>query len=120
MLSPIQIIAANRIRNDGKNYLIRWWCEKYRRPSNHPLLLSLTWEELYLEYTSDCLYKDPKQISSILGIEEQEWEGSTSDTYEKNIGEKLRKIPDIDLSRWQSTSGSLQSDEFDDQFEIDK
>jgi len=33
--------------------LIRWWCKKYQRPRNHPLLLDSTQEDLADEWMDD-------------------------------------------------------------------
>ncbi len=41
------------LEQDEKNWLVRWWCDKYRRPRKDPLLLEYTTEELYVEYLED-------------------------------------------------------------------
>lgn len=68
-LNKIKRIARNQVRK-SKNLTVadfevlakRWWSEKYNLPINHPLLLELTLEELFLEYWIDVFSKDPKEL----------------------------------------------------------
>ena len=120
MLTPLDQIAVRRLTDDSNHYLIRWWCDKYKRPSNHPLLLSLTWEELYLEYMTsyydndqEALQKARRELEEAKNIE---WKGETSEEYERKIKEKLEKKSEVDRSRWQ-TDIKKGEDEFDDIYE---
>jgi len=122
MFNPIKKIAIHRVKNSGNDYLIQWWVDRYSLPRNHELLLNLTWEELYLEYITDFYSKNPNVLKEDIEFLEmgdelydKEWKGQTSEEYEKKIQEKLRKITQVDLSKWQEDIDKKR-DEFDDDF----
>lgn len=48
-----------------RNWVKIWWCEKYNRPPNHPLLLELTEEELYLQYMSWFVREHPGKATGL-------------------------------------------------------
>lgn len=57
-LELLRSVAASNLRDD---WLRRWWCEKYNRPSKDPLLKEYTVEELMIEFLEDLIDKDPSQ-----------------------------------------------------------
>ena len=122
-LNPLQKLALRRLSTNSDYYLIQWWVNKYTRPPNDPLLLELTWEELYLEYITDFYSRNPKEreeAETSEGLGSKTWSGGTTDEYEEKIKEKLKKVTEIDLSKWQTPS-EHNEDEFDDDYtkEID-
>lgn len=113
MLSPLQKIAISRV--EGSNYyLVQWWTKKYNRPPNHPLLLELTWEELYVDYLTDYYAENPEEIRKVKG-EEREWNGETSEDYETEMKKRLSKLPQVDLSKW-TEDINKKEDEFEEDF----
>lgn len=120
MHNPLQKIAVKRFSDESSYYLIQWWTETYKLPSNHPLLLELTWEELYLSYISDYYARNPEELEidkKELGMDEEPtWKGETSEEYERRIKEKLSKVPKVDLSKWQ-VDVKDKKDEFEEDFE---
>lgn len=101
-------IAINKI-NDDKDWLILWWVNKFKLPNNHPLLLSKTWEELYIDYLTDFYSNNPEELKAATKKEET-WKGQTSEEYENKMKDKLKKH-EVDLSEWQ---------DFDDNYEEGK
>jgi len=51
--------------SSGAANLRRWWCKKYKRPSNDPLLLELSEPELLEEWYED-LYAEKRDLESAL------------------------------------------------------
>ncbi len=47
-----------------EQFLIRWWSNKFNLPTNHPLLLDRTFEELLLDYHVDTFIKNPESLKS--------------------------------------------------------
>ncbi len=119
MLNPLQKIALQRINKHSNHYLILWWVRKYNRPCNDPLLLSLTWEELYIDYIIDHYANDPKELekaeAELGGKGFVGWEGQTSEQYEAQIKKKLGKVQDVNLSKWQDDTDKGE-DEFEEDF----
>lgn len=117
-LSPLQKIALKLINTDSQYYLIMWWCKKYNLPSNHPLLLDLTWEELYLQYMIDIYSLNPdrrRTDEALLGIGVPVWDGRFSSSEEEQVQQKLKALKAVDLSKWVGESTKV-SDEFDETF----
>ncbi len=50
--------AARRLEHD---WLIRWFCEKYKVPRKSKILLEYSQEELMLEFLEDYIDSDPNQ-----------------------------------------------------------
>ncbi len=119
MVNPLQKIAIQRVEDQSDYYLIMWWTNKYKRPSNDPLLLDLTWEELYLDYLVDYYSNNPAELERVKleeGGKDSQWSGGTSDEYEESIKKKLDRIPQVDISKWQKQVIKGE-DEFDETFE---
>ena len=88
---------------DDEELLMIWWSNKYKLPRNHPLLLQMHLEELFVEYYQDQ-HKNKNADSELTQemIEEDEkWEGETSQEHEHKIKKKLSKLPQVDLSKYQ-------------------
>lgn len=71
MLDKIKKIAFEKVKktknqipfNEFESYLKDWWSNKFNLPTNHPLLLELTFEELALQYFTDLFRKDEEEYS---------------------------------------------------------
>jgi len=120
MQNPLQTLAASRFNEDSNHYLIRWWVNKFNLPHNHPLLLSLTWEELYFEYLTYFYNDHPDELKKVHNENDRDktymWSGNTSEEYEKGIKSRFKNIPNVDLSKWVTKESEVSEDEFDDDF----
>lgn len=81
----------------------RWWHKKYRKPRRD--FEEHTIEELVIEMLEDFYERNPAEIQKFLNGSEEEWDGSTSEEYERSIRKRAQKIWDrnkVDLSKWQT------------------
>jgi len=111
-LDGIKAIAVSSLETNEMK-LCRYWSKKYKLPMNDPRLLSLTFEELLIEYMQDI--EEDKDINSnkeeILK-EDEGWLGETSAGYEKNIQKKLSKLPKVDLSKYKDNDNPEFEDDY--------
>jgi hypothetical protein len=54
----LRTTAAARL---DKEWLQRWWCQKYNRPRKDPLLAEYTLEELMIEFFEDLIEMEPDE-----------------------------------------------------------
>ena len=65
LIDGLKKIALKRLEEESDYFLILWWSNKYKLPDNHPLLLSKTREELYIDYLVDCFANNPELAKSL-------------------------------------------------------
>lgn len=69
MFLYLKKIARNNIIQDKLDleeflsYLKGWWARKYNRPKQDPILLSMYYEELIIEYFEDLFLKDKVELA---------------------------------------------------------
>jgi hypothetical protein len=74
-----------------QEWLQRWWCKKYERPSKDPLLAEYTYEELFVEFMEDQIELDPEEAFPPLEEGEEVVYRNTGD---KKIDQWEREIAD--------------------------
>lgn len=84
-LKNLKRIAHNNVNkkvetlDDLQEYLIRWWSLKYNLPSNHPLLLNKTLEELIIDFFEDDFKENPQKMKEFelkekgQYVDDEEW-----------------------------------------------
>jgi hypothetical protein len=106
--------------SDGERKIARWWCKKYSTPlksfGDHTI------EELIIEMLEDFYEARPEEIERFhasldaVAAEEENWDGSMPDDYERSIKDRIQKINErnrVDLSKYQSENitTSIEDDE---------
>ena len=111
MFQKIKKIAFDKVTrtksqiplDEFESYLKDWWSAKFNLPTNHPLLLELTFEELALDYFVDLFKRDEEEYGKF----EMELMGRHIDSDEewlmKEMGDEYKppeeaKQEDVDLS----------------------
>lgn len=63
-----------------EDFLLQWWSDKYKLPTNHPLLLDRYIEELLIEYYTDYFRSNPKELNDferengiVVNNDDEEW-----------------------------------------------
>lgn len=97
----LHLIAISNLKSDEKQ-LIRWWCDHYRQPQK--ALDDYTFEELFIEQLEHYYSKNPDKVSEFFSRRkpEEEWDGQFDEKTEKEIQRRLKKRPQVDISKYQS------------------
>ena len=109
--------------SDIDNFLKQWWSDKYHRPTNDPLLLQFTTEELMLEYYYD-IFKDNKDERLKFEKESQiETEDEDEKWFKKVMGEQYNAENAYSAEMKEKISnaknGKIEKDDsFDDNFTL--
>ena len=63
-----------------EDFLLQLWSDKYKLPTNHPLLLDRYIEELLIEYYTDYFRSNPKELNDferengiVVNNDDEEW-----------------------------------------------
>ena len=90
-IKKLKQIAKNKVNREIENtddlieFLSTWWSNKYQLPSNHPLFLAKTLEELVVDYYVDKFISDPKSI------DEEERKKAEEDWLKKEMGDEYHE-----------------------------
>ena len=92
------------------SYLSRWWAKKYNRPTNDPLLLSRTTEDLLVEFYQDVFELDKDEYQNFEIEEGISNAISDEDWFKKHMKDEYTPNPAY------SKKHSKQVEEFDDNY----
>jgi hypothetical protein len=101
----LHCIAISNLDDPSKR-IERWWKKKYRTPLR--AFDEHTHEELSIEMIEDFYEKHPEEKERFwvgLDAAEEEWQGETSEEYERQMQERLKKLGvknRVDLTRFKS------------------
>lgn len=89
---------------DSERILARWWTKKYQTPLKP--FAEHTTEELIIEMLEDYYDQNRSEIDrffdKVNSESTPEWDGSTSEEYEREIQKRLSKFKKVDISKYQS------------------
>lgn len=112
-------IAKESLDND-EELLIRWWCNKYSLPPNHPLVLERHFEDLYVEFLQDKVIEEKQKTTSKLPEELENdvgWEDQIGEEHDEKIKRKLKNAPKVDLSKFVNKAKQIEEpEEFEDRY----
>lgn len=115
-IKGLRKIAELNLKSDD-GMMVRWWCEKYKLPPNHPLLLERYEEDLMIEALQDEHIR--KQEEDQDQKEEQQnkdnsWEQDLPEDHDNKIKRKLaamKNAPKNTLEKWQKKAKLIEGEE---------
>ena len=113
-IKGLRKIATLSLDQD-EGMLVRWWCEKYKLPPNHPLLLGRYTEDLMVEALQDQHIRDQQDKKDKKEESQDEgWEKDLSSEHDEKIKKKLASIknaPQNTLEKWQKKAKLIEGEE---------
>lgn len=111
---------AKKTLEDDERFLITWWSRKYNLPQNHPLLLSMTFEELAIEFFQDQYIKNKEsgkeEVNDDALEADENWNGELSEETENEVQKLLKKTKKVDLSKYKKKEEEEEFEEIDEVF----